>query len=50
MALLGDVGQPKAHFVPFGDRFNLVQDRCTVCVECTMGMEIFSSTPDGISR
>jgi hypothetical protein len=22
-----------------------VQDRCTVCAECTTGMEIFSGTP-----
>jgi hypothetical protein len=28
----------------------LMQDRCTVCAECTMGMEIFSGTPDGTSR
>jgi hypothetical protein len=23
------------------------QDRCTVCAECSMDMEIFSGTPDG---
>jgi hypothetical protein len=25
------------------------QERCTVCAECTMGLEIFSGTPDGSS-
>jgi hypothetical protein len=35
MALLGDVGQAKAHFDPFGYSFNPVQDRCTVCDQST---------------
>ena len=25
----------------------LAQDRCTVCAECTMGMEIVLRVPDG---
>ena len=25
----------------------LAQDRCTVCAECTMGMEIVLAVPDG---
>ena len=25
----------------------LAQDRCTVCAECTMGMEIILAVPDG---
>ena len=25
----------------------LTQDRCTVCVECTKGLEIILDTPDG---
>jgi hypothetical protein len=24
------------------------QDRCTVCIECTTGMQIFLGTPDGL--
>jgi hypothetical protein len=26
------------------------QDRCTVCTECTTGLEIISGTPDGTLR
>jgi hypothetical protein len=43
MVLLGDIGQVKARFVPFGDR-------CTVCAECATGMKKFSGTLDGTSR
>jgi hypothetical protein len=50
MVLLGDVGQTKAHLDPFGDSLNLVQDRCTVCDECTTGMKITLGTPDGTPR
>ena len=28
----------------------LAQDRCTVCAECTTGMEIILGTPDGTPR
>jgi hypothetical protein len=27
-----------------------VQDRCTVCTECTIGLEIILDTPDGTPR
>ena len=27
-----------------------VQDRCTVCAKCTIGLEIILDTPDGTSR
>jgi hypothetical protein len=47
MVLLGDVGQEEAHFDPLGDSFNLVQDRCTVCDECSTCLEIAMGTPDG---
>jgi hypothetical protein len=47
---MGDVGQPEAHFNPFGDSFNPMQDRHTVCVECTTDMEIALGTPDGTPR
>jgi hypothetical protein len=50
MVLLGDVGQVEAYLDPFEDSFNPVQDRCTVCDECMMGMEIALGTPDGSPR
>ena len=28
----------------------LAQDRCTVCAECTSGMEIILAAPDGTPR
>jgi len=28
----------------------LTQDRCTVCVECTIGLEIVLDAPDGNPR
>jgi hypothetical protein len=37
MGLLGDKAQVEALLGPFGDIANLMQDRCTVCVECTTG-------------
>jgi hypothetical protein len=50
MVLLGDVYQVEAPFGPLEIVIVLALDRCTVCAECTMGMEIYSSTPDGTSR
>jgi hypothetical protein len=50
MVLLVDVGQLEASFSPFGDSVNLVQDRCTVCAECTTSMVIILATPDGTPR
>jgi hypothetical protein len=40
MELLGEVGHVESHFGPFGDSVVSVQDRCTVCVKCTVGSEI----------
>jgi hypothetical protein len=40
MVLLGDKAQVEARFGPFGDSANLTQDRCIVCVECTIGLKI----------
>ena len=28
----------------------MAQDRCTVCAECTLGMEIILAAPDGTPR
>ena len=40
MELLGDVGHVESPSVRLEMVFVLVQDRCTVCVECTMGSEM----------
>jgi hypothetical protein len=47
MILLGDIGQLEARFGLFGDSVNLGKDRCTVCGECTTGMETISGAPNG---
>jgi hypothetical protein len=47
MVLLGNVGQAEAHFDPFGDSFNPVQDMCTTCDQCTTSMEPALGAPDG---
>jgi hypothetical protein len=50
MVLLGDEGPVEYHFGPFEDSANLTQDRCTVCVERSIGSEIILDAPDGTSR
>jgi hypothetical protein len=45
MVLIGDVGQVELRFSPFRCRVNPAQDRCTVCAECTTGMEIIWAHP-----
>ena len=47
MVLLGDEAQVEARFGPFGDSANLHVDRCTVCTERTIGLEIVLDVPDG---
>ena len=44
MALLGDESQVVACFGQFGDSVILTQDRCTVCSERTIGLEIILDT------
>ena len=46
MVLLGDEAEVEAHFDPFGDSANLGADRCTVCAERTLGLEIVLDTPN----
>ena len=46
MVLLGDKAQVVARFVPFGDSVILMQDRCTVCTERTIGSEIILDAPN----
>jgi hypothetical protein len=49
MVPLGGEAQVEAHFDNFEDSA-LTQDRCTVCVERTMGLEIILDAPDGSAR
>ena len=50
MELLGDVGHVESRSVRFEMVLVLVQDRCTVCTERTIGSKIISDTPDGTPR
>ena len=50
MELLGDVGHVESRSVHLKMVLVLVQDRCTVCVERTIGSEIILDTPDGTPR
>jgi hypothetical protein len=50
IVLRGDEAQVKACFGPFGQLLILTQDRCTVCIECTIGSKIILDAPDGTPR
>jgi hypothetical protein len=50
MVPLGDEAQVEAGFNPFKDSAKLMQDRCTVCVERTIGSEIILDAPNGTPR
>ena len=50
MVPLGDEAQVEARFGLFGESANLMQDRCTVCVEHIIGSEIVLDGPDGTPR
>jgi hypothetical protein len=50
MVLLGDVGQVEALSVHLEIVLISALDGCTVCAECTIGMEIILGTPDGTPR
>ena len=50
MVLLGDEAHVEARFGPFGDSANLDIDRCMVCAERTIGLEIILDSPDGTPR
>jgi hypothetical protein len=50
MELLGDVGQVEAHLVCWETVLILVQDKCTICAKCTIGIEIFLGIPDETPR
>ena len=50
MVPLGDEAQVEAHFGLSDIELILTQDRCTVCVERTIGLEIILDAPDGTPR
>ena len=50
MVPLGDEAQVEAHFGLLDILLILTQDRCTVCVECTIGSEIVLDAPDETPR
>ena len=50
MELLGDVGHVESRSIRLEMVLVLVQDRCTVCAECTMGSYIVLDAPDGTIR
>jgi hypothetical protein len=45
MLLLCDVGQVEPHISPFGEVLISIQDRCTICVERTIGSKIILDAP-----
>ena len=50
MVLLGEEAQVEARFSLCGDSGNLTQDRCLVCAEHTIGLEIVVDALDGTPR
>ena len=50
MVPLGDDAQVKAHFGHSDMVLILMQDRCMVCVERTIGSKIIFDAPDGTPR
>ena len=50
MELLGDVGPVESRSVRLEMVLVLVQDRCTVCAERTIGSDIVLDAPDGTAR
>jgi hypothetical protein len=50
MVLLVVEAQVEPHFGLFGDSANLDENRCTVCTERTIGLEIVFEAPDGTPR
>ena len=50
MVPLGDEAQVEARFGLLDIELILTQDRCTVCVDRTIGLETILDTPDGTPR
>ena len=50
MVLLGGEAQLEARFGLFDDSVILMEDRCMVCADRTIGSEIVLDAPDGTPR
>ena len=50
MELLGDVGHVNLVSICLEIVLVSVQDRCTVCAKCNIGLEIFLDAPYGTPR
>ena len=50
MELLGDMGHVESHFGLFGMVLASMQNRCTVCAERTIGLEIGLHAAGGTPR
>ena len=50
MVVLGDEAQLEARFGLSDMVLILTQERCTVCVKCTIGLQIILDAPDGTPR
>jgi hypothetical protein len=50
IVVLGDEAHVDAGFSSFDIVLILKQDRCRVCAECTIGLEIILDAPDGTPR
>ena len=50
MELQGDVGQVESHSVCLEMVLVLMEDRCTVCAQCTIGSDIVLDAPYGTPR
>ena len=50
MVPLGDAAQVEARFGLLDIVLIFTQDRCTVCVKCTIGSEVVLDAPDGTPR
>jgi hypothetical protein len=48
--LLCDFGHVESRFNPLVTVVVLVQDMCTVCANCTIGIEIILDAPDSTPR
>ena len=50
MELVGDLGHVESCLVRLEMVLLLVQERCTVCAQCTKGPDIVYDAPDGNPR
>jgi hypothetical protein len=50
MELLGDMCHVESYFILFLELTIFMLDRCTICAEHTIGLEIILDAPDGTPR